>query len=88
MIPEKILKKLLRRAEGYTQTETQREYVIEEDGSRRAVKEKVVEKEVPPDVQALKIYLELTEYRSEFENMSDDEIKAEKIRLIKELKED
>ncbi len=88
MIPEKILKKLLRRAEGYTQTETQREYVIEEDGSRRAVKEKVVEKEVPPDVQALKIYLELTEYRSEFENMSDEEIKAEKIRLIKELKED
>ena len=88
MIPEKILKKLLRRAEGYTQTETQREYVIEEDGSRRAVKEKVVEKEVPPDVQALKIYLELTEYRSEFENMSDDEIKEEKIRLIKELKED
>ena len=88
MIPEKILKKLLRRAEGYTQTETQREYVIEEDGSRRAVKERVVEKEVPPDVQALKIYLELTEYRSEFENMSDEEIKAEKIRLIKELKED
>jgi hypothetical protein len=88
MIPEKILKNLLKRAEGYVQRESQVEYQIDEDGNKRAIKERVTEKEVPPDVQALKIYLELTNFKSEFENMSDEEISKEKKRLIKELKED
>lgn len=82
---EKLLKNVFKRAEGYVQTETSTEYVIDEDGTKRAVKKRVVEKEIPPDVTALKMYIEMTE--NELKNMTDEELALEKERLIGLLKQ-
>ena len=40
----------------------------------------------PPDVAALKAYLEISKQDEEFNNLSDSELYAEKIRLLKLLK--
>ena len=72
---------------GYTQEERTVEYVIEEDGTKRATKERRAEKVYPPDMQALKLYLELKEEQSSLGSMTDDELEKEKNRLMKELGE-
>ncbi|MFI3229074.1 MAG: hypothetical protein R3Y23_02785 [Bacillota bacterium] len=78
---------LLRRAEGYTTKEVVKEYVIDEDGSPRVVKQKEHSKYVPPDMSAIKTYLELNGQKNEFVDMSDEELEGEKQRLIAKLAE-
>lgn len=48
---------LQKRAAGYVATETQEEYAVSE-GEMTLVKRKVVQKDVPPDVAALKLLLD------------------------------
>ncbi len=82
-----LYKTLLKKAVGYSVKETVTEYVVEEDGTRRAVREKTQKKYVPPDIAALKTYLELIEskQRGELSAMSDEALEAERLRLLKEL---
>ena len=75
---------LFRRATGYEATETVEEFA-ECDGEIRLIKRKVSKKNVPPDVAAAKIIMEgdnrpLTE-------LTDEQLQAEKLRLLKQLKE-
>ncbi len=49
------------------------------------VKKKVVLKNVPPDVSAVKLLVEL-EGDEDLKNLSDDELEKEKIRLLELLK--
>lgn len=86
MQKEKLLESLYKRAEGFTVEETVTEYVIDEDGTRRAIKEKTQNKYVPPDISATKAYFELTEKKDDFSNMTDEELEAERLKLIKSLK--
>ncbi len=51
------------------------------------VKKKVTTKYNPPDSGALKTYLDLVGNQS-FEEMSDEELKREKLRLLQELQEE
>lgn len=88
MLSKNMLSNLYKRAEGFLQTETTTEYVIDENGVKRPIKERTTSKEMPPDVQAFKLYMELTDYKSEFEGMSDEELTREKERLLRELKSD
>jgi len=76
---------MLKKALGYRVTESVIEYIIDESGEKKPVKEKKQTKYYPPDPQALKSYLDLVGKESGFEDMTDEELEAEKLRLIKEL---
>lgn len=78
-----LMETLLKKAKGYSKKETTAEYVIDGEGNRRLVKEKVQLKHYPPDNSALKSYIELC--GSRYENYSDSELEDERLRLIKEL---
>ena len=52
------------------------------------VKRKVVLKSVPPDVSAVKLLLGLREADVNYKNLPDDELEAEKQRLLKILLEE
>ena len=85
---EKKLKTALKkRALGYNSTEVTEEYVEDGEGGVKLVKRKVVKKNVPPDVSAAKLLIEM-EGVSDITKLSDEELEEEKQRLIKEyLKE-
>lgn len=82
-----LLEVLLAKAKGYTVEEVTSEYVIEPDGSKRLVKEKVQTKHYPPDNTALKSYLEHCGGEGRYDNYTDEELEQEKLRLIEKLKE-
>lgn len=75
---------LLRRAIGYETTETIEEFT-ECDGEIKLVKRKVSTKNVPPDVSAVKLVMEET--TPSLIDLSDEELQAEKLRLLAQLKE-
>lgn len=79
-----MLDVLYKKARGYDVEEINREYVIDEDGNKKLVKEKTTVKHVPPDLNALKAYMELKD--TELSKMSNEELIKEKERLIGELK--
>ncbi len=79
-----MLDVLYKKARGYDVEEINREYVVDEDGNKKLVKEKTTVKHVPPDLSALKAYMELKD--TELSKMSNDELIKEKERLIGELK--
>lgn len=79
---------LEKRALGYDSTEVTEEYSDDGSGGVRMLKRKVVQKNVPPDVSALKLLLELSENKVCVEDMSDEELEREKRRLIKILMEE
>lgn len=81
---DEILKTLLMKATGYTRDEVQEEYAVSEGGELTLVKRRVTGKYYPPDSAALKTYLELSSDKSA-EDMSDDELEAERERLLREL---
>lgn len=76
---------LYKKGMGYQTEEVVEEYASEDKGGE-LIKRKVTIKNVPPDVTALKAYLDISKQNSEFDNLSDSELQAEKIRLLKLLK--
>ena len=80
---KKLVNSLYKKAVGYTATEKTTEY--SPDGE--VVKKKVVSKHFPPDISALKAYLELISSGEDYESMTDEELAREKQRLLKELEE-
>lgn len=79
-----MLDVLYKKARGYDVEEINREYVVDEDGNKKLVKEKTTVKHIPPDLSALKAYMELKD--TELSKMSNEELIKEKERLIGELK--
>ena len=75
---------LLRRAIGYEATETVEEFA-ECDGELRLIRRKVSTKNVPPDVSAVKLVME--EDGAPLTDLTDEELQAEKERLLAQLKE-
>ena len=75
---------LLKKATGFTVTETVTEYVTDEDGNRRIQKEKEQSKYIPPDLSAIKAYREM-EGADKYQSMSDEELEREKQRLLASL---
>ena len=82
---EKMLETLFKKAIGFTVEEITTEYALDEDGNRKAIKEKSAIKYYPPDISAMKAYIELKGRESKFDSMTDSELKAEKERLLREL---
>ena len=71
------MKALEKRALGYTVSETTAEY----DGEGNEIKNRVTTKEVPPDLSAIKMLLDL----GGEEEPSEEELEAERKRLLAEL---
>ena len=80
---KKLAKSLYKKAVGYTAVEKTLEYSPEGD----LVKKKVSSKHYPPDITALKAYLDLIGEGATLENMTDEALEKEKERLLKELEE-
>lgn len=81
---ERIRKALLKRALGYNSTETVVEY--SGDGEEcTVVRKKVTEKDVPPDISAAKLLLEKWQ-TDDYSTMTDEQLEAEKRRLLSLLK--
>lgn len=80
-----MLDTLYKKACGFTVEEETREYAVGDDGSSRLLKQKVQTKYIPPDVTALKAYIELR--NNELAEMTDEQIEEEKFRLLKCLEE-
>lgn len=81
---DEILKSLLMKAKGYTRDEVQEEYAVSAEGELTLVRRRVTGKYYPPDSAALKTYLELFSEKSA-EDMSDEELEAEREKLLREF---
>ena len=81
---DEILKSLLMKAKGYTRDEVQEEYAVSAEGELTLVRRRVTGKYYPPDSAALKTSLELFSEKSA-EDMSDEELEAEREKLLREL---
>lgn len=69
-------------AHGYAVEEVTEEYGVE-DGELKLVKRREVKKEIPPDLKAIKLLADGEDYS----RMTDEELEAEKERLLRQLKE-
>lgn len=78
---EQLIDALYKKAIGYSADEETVEY----SGDNEIIKRKVQTKHYPPDINALKTYIELT--TDNLQKMSEDELEKEKTRLLNELKE-
>ena len=78
---KKLERALEKKAFGYDAEEVVEEYVSE-DGEMKLVRRKVTKKNVAPDVTALKMLLDGEKSLAE---MTDEELAAEKERLLKML---
>ena len=84
---DKLLKSLLKKAIGYNVSEISEEYNVDGDGNEVLSKRKVTKKYVPPDITALRAYLELSERDAVYENMSDEKLMEIRDGLVKKLNE-
>ena len=75
-----MLDVLYKKAKGYDVTETTVEYGFDEEGNRRVIKEKTSTKYVPPDLSAIKAYMELQD--TELRKMRTEDLLKEKKRLL------
>ena len=80
---------VISRAKGCEAREVVEEYAIDDDnGNVKLVKKKVTTKYLPPDISAVKMYLNLNATNTNnYQNMTDDELVAEKHRLLNILKD-
>lgn len=83
MKEEEIKKALLKVALGYALEEVTEEYGVEE-GELKLVKRKETRKDVPPDLKAVKLLLDETDYSA----LSDEELEEEKKKLLRQFKEE
>lgn len=68
-------------ATGLSASETVEEFAVQ-DGELKLVKKKITKREIPPDIKAVKLLLDGGE------ELSDEELEAEKQKLMGMLKEE
>jgi hypothetical protein len=81
---------LLKRALGYTAEDVVEEYTVDDNNDCKLCKKKVTKKHISPDISAGKMLLEYYENltTSKYQNMTEEQLKQEKLKLIKLLKEE
>ena len=82
---EKIGEALLKVALGYQVAEVTEEYA-EVDGALKLTKRKKTKKDVPPDLKAVQLLLS-ADRGGDISSWTDEELEAERNKLLKELKE-
>lgn len=71
-------------AVGFDTSETVEEFAVQ-DGELRLVKRKVTRRDIPPDIKAVKMLLD---GRPDEDDMSDEQLEAERNKLLNMLKEE
>jgi len=86
---KEVIKALLKKAVGYTQSECVEEYTTNADQIMTLSKKKVTKKHIPPDVSALKVLFTFNDIGQDKDitKMTDEELESEKIRLLNLLKD-
>ncbi|MCI9408024.1 MAG: hypothetical protein HFK06_06705 [Clostridia bacterium] len=79
---EEIKGALKKCAVGFGTSEVVEEFCME-DGELKLVKKKVTKKDVPPDIKAVKLLMD----GGGISGLSDEELEAEKLRLMEMLKQ-
>ena len=88
MLDENIKEALLKKAIGFESDEIVEEYTTDESGNAVLSKRKITKKVNPPDVNALKFLLEQNSlFDDEISKMADEQLLAEKERLLQLLKQ-
>ncbi len=82
---EQLMNAVKKKAIGYMTTENVEEYSLV-DGELNIVKRKVTQKEVPPDIAAVKYLIDETT-ADPYSDMSEEELENEKKKLLNLLKE-
>ncbi len=82
---EQLINAVKKKAMGYMTTENVEEYALV-DGELNIVKRKITQKEVPADISAVKFLIDESAADC-YAEMSEEELKNEKMRLLKLLKE-
>ena len=79
-----IIDALQKKALGYSTEEIIEEYSLDENNNERLLKKKVTKKNVPPDITAVKVLLEIfnEQLEDDFKNLTDEELE-QKINEIK-----
>ncbi|MDE6412163.1 MAG: hypothetical protein K2L02_06545 [Clostridia bacterium] len=83
MSEKDIKEAIMKVALGYSLEEVTEEYGVE-DGELKLVKRKETKKDIPPDLKAVKLLMDDKDYSA----LSDEELEAEKQKLLKRLKEE
>ena len=83
-VTQLVNKVLAKKAKGYTVKEKIDEYVVV-DGVLTLNKRKIVTKNVAPDIAAVKALIELSVAPEQIESMTDEQLQAEKVRLLNVL---
>lgn len=73
---------------GLTIHEITSEYVLDDQsGDMKLIKQKKVEKNLPPNADIIKLLYQKTEEKIDYEKFTDEQLEQEKQRLLKQLKE-
>lgn len=80
-VKDLLIRALLKKAKGYLVKEKTDEYSVM-DGDKILVKSRVVTKRAPPDVTACKVLLQLDLDDLNVSDMTDEQLRSEKSRLI------
>ena len=83
-LSNKIKKALIKKAMGYTSTEIIEEYTNTDEGMVLQ-KKKVTSKDIPPDLASFKALFENQTSKGEFDDMTDEQLLAEKEKLLNML---
>lgn len=78
-----IIRELKKLAKGVKLSEEVMEYTFDENGREFLKGRKVVTKNLAPDLNAIKILMSLDKTDSQFDNMTEEELKEESDKLIK-----
>ena len=82
----KLHSSLLKKALGYEVDEVTEEYAMEEN-ELKLTKRRIVKKHIPPDYSAVKVLCDYFSDNKNLEEMTDEQLKKEKQRLLNQLKE-
>ena len=80
---EEVIGAIKKCAVGFGASEVVEEFTVE-DGELKLVKKKVTRRDIPPDLKAVKLLME----ESDTCSLTDDELEAEKQRLLNMLKKE
>ena len=86
-ITDNLKKVLLKKALGYDVKESAEEFSVDSGETLQKTKVKVTSKHCPPDLNALKILLDMGGETNEITDMTDEQLQKEKMRLINLLKQ-
>lgn len=86
MEKDTIKKALCKKALGFSIDEITEEYSTDDSEKLKLVKRKVVSKQIPPDITALKVLVEYEDKSFDISSLSDEELLLEREKLISLIK--